>query len=66
MTRILFTGYAPVHFVCFRPLFDQLSLDPDVEVLVSGGLRSTDEAGQLHQDAAAMYASFDLPAGAQV
>ena len=66
MTRILFTGYAPVHFVCFRPLFDQLCLDPDIEVLVSGGLRSTDDLGQRHQDAAAMYASFDLPAGTVV
>lgn len=66
MTRILFTGYAPVHFVCFRPLFDQLRADPDVEVLVSGGLRSTDDLGQRHQDTAAMYSSFDLPAGSVV
>ncbi len=66
MTLILFTGYAPVHFVCFRPLFDQLCLDPDIEVLVSGGLRSTDDLGQPHQDAAAMYASFDVPAGTVV
>ena len=29
MTRILFTGYAPVHFVCVRPLFDQLIQDLD-------------------------------------
>ena len=66
MTRILFTGYAPVHFVCFRPLFDQLIQDPDVEVLVSGGLRTTDDSGQSHQDAAAMYSSFDLPAGSVI
>jgi hypothetical protein len=66
MTRILFTGYAPVHFVCFRPLFDQLRLDADTEVLVSGGLRTTDESGQRHQDTAAMYSSFDLPAGSLV
>ena len=66
MTRILFTGYAPVHFVCFKPVFDQLRLDPDVEVLVSGGLRTTDDSGQRHQDTAAMYSSFDLPAGSVV
>ena len=22
--RILFTGYAPVHFLCFRPLYERL------------------------------------------
>ena len=66
MTRILFTGYAPVHFVCFRPLFDALRQDPDTELLVSGGLRTTDDLGERHQDTAAMYSSFDLPAGTVV
>lgn len=66
MTRILFAGYAPVHFVCFRPLFDQLVQDPDIEILLSGGLRTTDDSGQPHQDAAAMYAPFDLQTGTVV
>lgn len=66
MTRILFTGYAPVHFVCFRPLFERLRQEPDVEVLVSGGIRTTDGAGQRHHDTHAMYSSFDLPEGTVV
>jgi CDP-glycerol glycerophosphotransferase (TagB/SpsB family) len=61
MTRILFTGYAPVHFVCFRPLYEALSADPSNEVLVSGGTRHVDEAGNRQHDTADMYASFDLP-----
>ncbi len=38
--RVLFVGYAPVHFACFQPLYERLNAHPDVEVFVSGGLRS--------------------------
>jgi hypothetical protein len=61
MTRILFTGYAQVHFVCFQPLFDAFRTEAGVEVLVSGGLRRTDDAGLREHDTAAMYAPFALP-----
>lgn len=61
MTRILFTGYAPVHFVCFRPLFDRLRVEDDIEVLLSGGARTTNAAGERFTDTAGMYASFDVP-----
>ena len=37
MTRILFTGYAPVHFVCFRPVYERLRRMAGVDVYVSGG-----------------------------
>jgi hypothetical protein len=66
MTRILFTGYAPVHFICFRPLFEAFSADPGVEVLVSGGIRHRDAEGVWHYDTPAMYAPFDLPPGSVV
>lgn len=61
MTRILFTGYAPVHFVCFKPLFDSLVNEPGVEVLVSGGLRYRDSDGLRQHDTAGMYDAFGLP-----
>lgn len=61
MTRVLFTGYAPVHFVCFKPLFDALVHEPGVEVLVSGGLRSRDADHVRHHDTRAMYDAFSLP-----
>ncbi len=37
MKRILFTGYAPVHFVCFRPVYERLRRLPGVQVFLSGG-----------------------------
>ncbi len=37
MKRVLFTGYAPVHFVCFRPVYERLRRVPGVQVFLSGG-----------------------------
>ncbi len=49
MKRILFTGYAPVHFVCFRPVYERLRRMPGVQVFLSGGREpngeGADEAG---------------------
>ncbi len=58
--RILFTGYAPVHFVCFRPLFNHLVSLPGVEVHVSGGLRTKSESGYLY-DEKGLYGPFGVP-----
>lgn len=58
--RILFAGYAPVHFVCFLPLYRRLAALPGVEVYVSGGLRSG-EPGNYRYDTQGMYAPFGLP-----
>ncbi|MGH2942844.1 MAG: CDP-glycerol glycerophosphotransferase family protein [Solirubrobacteraceae bacterium] len=60
-TRILFTGYAHVHYACFRPLHERLRQWPDVEVRVSGGLRSRGADGAHRYDATAMYAPFGVP-----
>ncbi|MGK7872975.1 MAG: CDP-glycerol glycerophosphotransferase family protein [Xenococcaceae cyanobacterium] len=57
---VLFTGYAPVHFLCFRPLYEQLLQFPGVEVYLSGGLRSETEQG-FSYDRSAMYAPFHIP-----
>ena len=35
---VLFTGYAPVHFLCFEPLYRRLRESSDFEVFLSGGL----------------------------
>ncbi|MGH9037035.1 MAG: CDP-glycerol glycerophosphotransferase family protein [Acidimicrobiia bacterium] len=64
--RALFTGYAPVHFLCFKPMYDQLSGVPGVEVELSGGTRSKSEhalGGYLY-DQQQMYRHFTLPEGA--
>lgn len=60
MTRMLFTGYAQVHFVCFQPLFDALRKER-VEVVVSGGLQRVEGEGLREHDTQAMYAPFGLP-----
>lgn len=37
--RVLFAGYAPVHFVCFLPVYRSLSRDPRIEIFLSGGFK---------------------------
>lgn len=58
--RVLFTGYAPVHFLCFKPLYDHLVAMPDVKVELSGGTRTKTPDGYLY-DHEAMYGSLRLP-----
>ncbi len=62
MKRILFTGYAPVHFLCFQPLYEQLRRTEGYEVHLSGGLRSKDESGKWVYDEAGLYDRFGIPA----
>ncbi|GMR13698.1 MAG: hypothetical protein BMS9Abin29_1911 [Gemmatimonadota bacterium] len=60
MKRILFTGYARVHFVCFEPIFRELVGRDDIQVNVSGG-RSPNAAGVGGMTASHLYRPFDLP-----
>lgn len=60
--RILFSGYAPVHFVCFRPLYERLRRLKGVEVFLSGGRDADPETGARAMTAAELYAPFRLPA----
>lgn len=64
--RVLFTGYAAVHFACFRPLYEALVREPGVEVWLSGGLRRRPGEGEAWSyDPDGMYRPFGLP-GASV
>ncbi|MCL5281951.1 MAG: CDP-glycerol glycerophosphotransferase family protein [Planctomycetes bacterium] len=38
--RILFAGYAPVHFVCFESVYRLLRKDPRLEIWLSGGFKT--------------------------
>lgn len=61
---VLFTGYTPVHFACFRPVYERLAAMPGVEIFLSGGLRSRaeDESGVVTAyDGPAMYRPFGIP-----
>ncbi|MDL1978697.1 MAG: CDP-glycerol glycerophosphotransferase family protein [Deltaproteobacteria bacterium] len=46
---VLFTGYAPVHFECFRPLYKRF-VEAGIEVFVSGGLRTHTENGKVYDE----------------
>ena len=59
--RILFAGYAPVHFICFQPLYERLRRMRDVEVILSGG-RDALEPGGAPLTARTLYAPFRIPA----
>lgn len=58
---VLFTGYAPVHFACFKPLFDALVADGAVDVLLSGGLRTKRADDTLAHDGHGLYGPFGVP-----
>lgn len=59
MLRVLFTGYAPVHFLCFLPFLDRLRETCRVSITLSGGLRRKGEQARWHYDLAGMYDAFD-------
>jgi hypothetical protein len=60
VTRVLFAGYAPVHFVCFRPVYERLRRIPGVEVYVSGGRARANGDGPL-VTAQELYRPFRIP-----
>lgn len=57
---VLFTGYAPVHFVCFKQIYDQLNKIPQVEIFVSGGIRTKTVEGKIYNPQE-MYEPFGIP-----
>ncbi len=59
--RILFSGYAPVHFVCFRPLYQRLRRLKELEVFLSGGRDADPVTGAPAMTAAKLYAPFRIP-----
>ncbi|MCH8149487.1 MAG: CDP-glycerol glycerophosphotransferase family protein [Planctomycetes bacterium] len=59
-TTVLFTGYAPVHFVCFQPIYQRLIQRPEFNVFLSGGLRTKTDSGYLY-DERGLYDSFGVP-----
>jgi hypothetical protein len=60
-TTVLFTGYAPVHFLCFLPIYERLCGDRRFEVFCSGGLRTKDEESTTY-DGHALYEPLGVPA----
>ena len=59
--RILFCGYAPVHFVCFQPIFRRLSKFSWIDIYFSEGERfKQDNVGEVF-DMDKMFRSFRIP-----
>ena len=58
---VLFGGYAPVHFVSFKPIYDALVRVPGVDVFVTGGKRYEKRDGTTGYDLEALYAPFGVP-----
>ncbi|MCI0342096.1 MAG: CDP-glycerol glycerophosphotransferase family protein [Planctomycetales bacterium] len=59
--RVLFGGYAPVHFVCFRPVWERLRRRGDIEFLFTGGRRIEGRDGRVRNDLRGMYGPFGVP-----
>jgi hypothetical protein len=59
--RVLFTGYAPVHFLGFKPLYDEWVRLVGVEVSVAGGQRTVTPDGTVY-DPQAMYGPLGVSA----
>lgn len=57
--RVVFAGYAPVHFVCFQPIYERLRRAGGIEVFLSGGRAGTPDGGAA-LTASELYASFDV------
>ncbi|HUF11882.1 MAG TPA: CDP-glycerol glycerophosphotransferase family protein [Longimicrobiales bacterium] len=65
MKKILFAGYAPVHFLSFQPIYRRLSQRDDIHIDLSGG-READKEGLGALSAAELYAPFDVSADAVI
>ncbi len=58
--RVLFSGYAPVHFLSFLPVYRELQNDPGVELWLSGGFRHKDADGTIRFESEGFYDPFDV------
>ena len=59
--RILFSGYAPVHFACFYPAYKVLAADDRIEMYLSGGFRKVDpDTDETTYHIEGFYDNFDV------
>lgn len=58
--RVLFSGYAPVHFVCFLPVYKKLAKDPRLEVWLSGGFKREADDGSVSYSLDGFYDPFPV------
>lgn len=58
--KVLFAGYAPVHFLCFLPVYERLRHDSRIEIWLSGGFRGKDAQGNETYDLDGFYDPFAI------
>lgn len=59
--KIVFTGYAPVHFICFRPLYRRLSRFSQLDIDFSGGIAEDEGRPERAYDAEKLFRPFGIP-----
>ncbi len=60
MKRVLFSGYAPVHFLSFEPVYRALRDRPELSILLSGGFREKRADGSVTFHSDGFYDPFDV------
>ena len=58
--RVLFSGYAPVHFLSFLPVYRQLEQDERIELWLSGGFRHKSADGEIRFLSEGFYDPFPV------
>ena len=59
---VVFQGYAPVHALCFLPLYQQYCDDPRVEFWFTGGYKRGHRPNRTYVDAVRMFTRIGVPA----
>lgn len=59
--RILFCGYAPIHFICFQPIYKRLSKIPNLDIYLSEGERAKQDGAVVTFDLKRLCRTFNIP-----
>lgn len=60
-TKILFCGYAPVHFLCYRPVYELLAREPGFRFFFSGPERLKRGEAEEARPPERLYRQFGVP-----
>ena len=52
---VFFSGYAPVHLLCYLPVYERLKRDNDIELRVAGGFRNKISEEEITYDSTGFF-----------
>lgn len=52
---VFFSGYAPVHLLCYLPVYRRLQQDDDIELVLTGGFRHKESADDITYDSTGFF-----------